>query len=154
MDNKTKILKRHLRSKFEVLNKYEFKLFYSIMVHYWVNYKFFINKWNFFDLWCELNELCHEVDKSFPDPHDDHKLMLSFCKEHPLYFIDILNLKLVKSLFRKYMDKDLEVIVIALKKLRTEGLRAAYEYINEAMGLAEDVDELVQQTEDNIKAFS
>ena len=154
MDNKTKILKRHLRSKFEVLNKYEFKLFYSIMVHYWVNYKFFINKWNFFNLWCELNELCHEVDESFPDPHDDHKLMVSFCNEHPLYFIDILNLKLVKSLFWKYMDKDLEVIIIAMRKLHREGLRAAYVYINEAMSLSEDINELVRQSEEYLKAFS
>jgi hypothetical protein len=52
------------------------------------------------------------------------------------------------------MDKDLEVIIIAMRKLHREGLRAAYEYINAAMGLAENIDELVQQTEDNIKAFS
>ena len=154
MDNKTKILKRHLRSKFEVMGKEEFKLFYSIFVHYWVNYKFFINKWNFFNLWCELNKLCHEMDESFPDQYDDHNLVKDFCIEHPFYFVDKLSLKLVKSLFWRYMDKDLEVIIIAMKKLHQEGLRAAYEYINEAMGLAEDIDELVQQTEDNIKAFS
>jgi len=154
MDNKTKILKRHLRSKFEVMGKEEFKLFYSIFVHYWVNYKFFINKWNFFNLWCELNKLCHETDESFPDQHEDHIAVKSFCIEHPFYFIDMLNLKLVKALFWRYMDKDLEVIIIAMKKLHREGLRATYEYINEAMGLTEDIDELVQQTEDNIRAFS
>ena len=46
MDNKAKILKRHLRSKLEVMNKEEFKLFYSILVHYWVNNKYFISKMN------------------------------------------------------------------------------------------------------------
>ncbi len=44
------------------MNKEEFKLFYSILVHYWVNYKFFISKMSFFNMWCELNKLCHEVD--------------------------------------------------------------------------------------------
>ena len=154
MDNKTKILKRHLRSKLEVMDKEEFKLFYSILVHYWVNYKFFINKWNFFNLWCELNELCHEIDESFPDQHDDHKLVKDFCIEHPFYFIVMLDLRLVKKLFWEYINKDLEVIITAMGKLHSEGLRAAYEYINKARGLSENIDELVQQTEDNIKAFS
>ena len=154
MDNKTKILKRHLRSKLEVMDKEEFKLFYSILVHYWVNNKFFISKMNFFNMWCELNKLCHEVDESFPDRYDDHTLVKDFCIEHPFYFIDMLSLKLVKSLFWRYMDKDLEVIIIAIRKLHREDLRAAYEYINEAMGLSEDVDELVLQTEEHIKEFS
>ena len=107
MDNKTKILKRHLRNRLEVIDKEEFKLFYSILVHYWVNYKFFINKWNFFNLWCELNELCHETDESFPDQYDDHKLVKAFCIEHPFYFIVMLDLRLVKKLFWEYMDQDL-----------------------------------------------
>ena len=154
MDNKKIILKRPLRSRFEVMDKEEFKLFYSILVHYWYKYKFFISTMNFYNMWCELNELCHEVDESFPDPHDDHKLVKDFCIEHPFYFVDILNLKLVKSLFWRHMDKDLEVIVIALEKLHTEGLRASYEYINKVMELSEDVDELVRQTEENIKGFS
>ena len=154
MDNKAKILKRHLRSKLEVMDKEEFKLFYSILVHYWVNNKFFISKMNFFNMWCELNKLCHEVDESFPDQYDDHKLVKDFCIEHPFYFVDILSLKLVKSLFWRYMDKDLEVIIIAMRKLHREGLRAAYECINEAMGLSENIDELVQETEEHMKAFS
>lgn len=41
-----------------------------------------------------------------------------------------------------------------MRKLHTEDLRAAYEYINETMGLSEDVDELVHQTEEHMKAFS
>ena len=108
---------------------------------------FFIDKWNFFNLWCELNKLCHEVDESFPDQYDDHKLVKDFCIAHPFYFVDILSLKLVKSLFWRYMDKDLEVIISAMRKLHREGLRAAYEYINEAMGLDENVEELAQETE-------
>ena len=41
-----------------------------------------------------------------------------------------------------------------MRKLHREDLRAAYEYINGAMGLSENVDELVQETEKNIKEFS
>ena len=146
--------KTELRKSLQKLDTYKFKLFFTIVASYWVKYKFFISDQNFFNLWCELNELCHEVDESFPDQYDDHKLVKDFCIAHPFYFVDILSLKLVKSLFWRYMDKDLEVIVIALKKLHTEGLRASYEYINKVMGLSEDVDELVRQTEKNIKGFS
>ena len=154
MDNKTKILKRHLRSKLEVMDKEEFKLFYSILVHYWVNNKFFISKMNFFNMWCELNKLCHEADESFPDQYDDHTLVKDFCIAHPFYFVDILSLKLVKSLFWRYMDKDLDTIIDATIKLHREGLRAAYECINEAMGLSEDADKLVSNTEEHMKEFS
>ena len=113
-----------------------------------------MSKMNFFHLWCELNELCHETDESFPDQHTDHNLMKDFCIAHPFYFVDILSLKLVKSLFWRHMDKYREVIICAMQKLHREGLRAAYEYINEAMGLGENVEELVQETEKNIKEFS
>ena len=146
MDNKTKILKRHLRSKLEVMDKEEFKLFYSIIVHYWVNYKFFIDKWNFFNLWCELNELCHEMDESFPDPYD-RELIKSYCLSHPYYFIDILDLELIINLFCEYCDDRLGILTQVINKLDTEGLRAAYAYANEALGLYENIDELVYETE-------
>ena len=140
MDNKTKIQKRQLRNTLERLDKYQFKLFLNIIVHYWANYKLFMSKMNFFHLWCELNEHCHAADTSFHDQHTDHKLVKDFCIKHPYYFVDILDIGLIKKLFWEHMDKDLEVIIIALRKLHREGLRAAYEYINEAMGLSEDVD--------------
>ena len=154
MDNKTKIQKRQLRNTLEALDKHQFKLFLNIIVHYWANYKFFMSKMNFFHLWCELNELCHETDESFPDQHTDHKLMKDFCIKHPYYFVDILDLGLVKKLFCEYMDQDLDTIIDATIKLHREGLRTAYEYINEAMGLSEDVDKLVSNTEKHMKEFS
>jgi hypothetical protein len=52
------------------------------------------------------------------------------------------------------MDKDLEVIIIAMRKLHREDLRAAYEYINKAMGLSEDVEQLILNTEEHMKEFS
>lgn len=151
MDYKTK---KTLKNNLDKLDKQQFKIFFTIIVHYWVSYKYFISKRNFFNLWCELNELCHKTDESFPDQHTDHELVKSYCHAHPYYFVDILELELVKNLFCQYLDKDLETITIAIEKLHTGGLKAACESINEAMGLFEDIDELVRQSEDHLKAFS
>jgi hypothetical protein len=62
------------------LDKHQLKQFYGVLVHYWASHYFFISKRNLFNLWCELNYLCAEVDESFPDPYDDQKLMLSLSK--------------------------------------------------------------------------
>ena len=153
-NNKIRKLKRQLQNKLEVMDKEEFKLFYSILVHYWVNYRIFLSRMNFFYMWCELNKLCHEVDENFPDQYENHKAVRDFCVEHPFYFVDILDLRVVKSIFWRYIHKDLEVINIALRKLHREGLRAAYEYINWAMDLKENIDELVKETEKNMEEFS
>ena len=135
------------------LDKRQLKLFYSILVHYWVKNKSFISKQNFFNLWCELNELCCEVDESFPDPHDDHKLTTSFCQAHPFYFIDMLEPGLVKNLFCEYLDNKIDILSAAVNKLHTEGLRAAYEYCNKAMGMDENIEELVSGTEKYVSIF-
>ena len=135
------------------LDKRQLKLFYSVLVHYWVKNKSFISKQNFFNLWCELNELCCEADESFPDPHDDHKLTTSFCQAHPFYFIDMLDPELVKNLFCEYLDNKIDILITVANKLHTEDLRAAYEYCNEAMGMDENVDELVSRTEEYVNIF-
>ena len=153
MDNKTKILKRHLRSKLEVMDKEEFKLFYSILVHYWVNNKFFISKMNFFNMWCELNKLCSIVDESFPDPYDDRELLKSYCQEHPYYFTDILEPGLIADLFCEYLDDRLNILVTILDKLTTGDLRASYEYSNRALGLNENVDDLVKESLEHLRTY-
>ena len=135
------------------LDKRQLKLFYSVLVHYWVKNKSFISKQNFFNLWCELNELCCEVDESFPDPHDDHHLTTSFCQAHPFYFIDMLEPGLVIKLFCDYLDNKLDILITVAKKLHTEDLRAVYEYCNEAMGMDENIDELVSGTEEYVNIF-
>ena len=83
------------------LDVQQFKLFFSVLTHYWVKQKVFISSRNFFNLWCELNELCHEMDESFPDPYD-RELIKSYCLSHPYYFIDILDLELIINLFCEY----------------------------------------------------
>ena len=142
-----------LRVELKKLDKRQMKLFYGIMVHYWVKDKSFISKQNFFNLWCELNELCCEVDESFPDPHDDHHLTTSFCQAHPFYFIDMLEPEIVKNLFCEYLDNKIDILTTVAKILHMGDLRAAYEYCNKAMGMNEDVDELVSGTEEYINIF-
>ena len=88
-------------------DKAQLKALYDILVHYWVNQKAFISKRNFFNLWCELNVLCHEVDEGFPDIND-HELVKSYCHQHPYYFIDILDTGIVIKLFCKHLDDRLE----------------------------------------------
>ena len=136
------------------LDKRQLKLFYSVLVHYWVKNKSFISKQNFFNLWCELNELCSEVNEGFPEPHDDHKLLKSYCQAHPFYFIDMLEPGLVIKLFCDHLDNKIDILTTAVNKLRTGGIKAAYEYSNKALGFGEDVDKLVMEAEEYIKYFS
>ena len=154
MDYKDKIEKSILKDNLLKLNKQQLKQFYSILVHYWVNQNAFISKQNFKNLWCELNCICSEVDDSFPDPYDDYELIKSFCQAHPFYFIDMLEPELVIKLFCYYLDDRLDVLNVAVNKLRIEGLWAAYEHSNKALGLTENIEKLVTQTEEYIKTFS
>ena len=148
--NNKSVLKDNLMK----LSKYQLKLFYGMFVHYRASHGLFMNQQNLFNLWCELNFLCAEVDESFPDPYDDHELLKSYCHEHPYYFIDILAPELVTNLFCEYLDNRIDVLAMVANKLGTEGLKAAYERSNEALGLSENVDELVLNAEEHLKAFS
>ena len=134
-------------------DKAQLKALYGILVHYWVNQKAFISKRNFFNLWCELNVLCHEVDEGFPDIND-HELVKSYCHQHPYYFIDILDTGIVIKLFCKHLDDRLDVLATMAQKLDTEGIWAACECANEALGLSENIDELVAEIEEHIKTYS
>ena len=142
-----------LKDELLKLNERQLKLFYSVMVHYWVKNKSFISKQNFFNLWCELNKLCSEVDEGFPEPHDDYKLLKSYCQAHPFYFIDMLEPGLVIKLFCEYLDNKLDILITVAKKLHTGDLRAAYEYCNEAMEMDGNVDKLVSRTEEYVNIF-
>ena len=148
--NNKSVLKDNLMK----LNQYQLKLFYGMLVHYWAEYRFFIGKQNFFNLWCELNYLCYEVDESFPSPYDDYELLKSFCHAHPYYFIDILDPELVINLFCEYLDDRIDVLAMVANKLSTEGLKAAYEHSNEVLVLSENVEELVAEAEEHLKTFS
>ena len=146
--------KNELKEYLLKLNTRQFKLFYSMLVHYWVTQKAFMSNQNFLNLWCELNLLCSQVDESFPDPYYDRQLIKSFCQAHPYYFIDILDLKLIVELFCEHCDDRLDVLATIANKLHMDGLKAAYEYSNKALSLSENTDELVRQTEEHMKSFS
>lgn len=154
MNYNDKIEKIRLKENLLKLNQRQLKLFYGMFVHYWVKYKFFISKQNFFNLWCELNELCHDVDEGFPEPHNDHELLKSYCYAHPYYFIDILDSMVVIGLFCEYLDDRIYILTMMANKLDTECLWAAYECSNNALRLTENIAELVAESEAHLKANS
>jgi len=134
-------------------DKSQLKAFYGLLIHYRVSQNAFISRQNVFNLWCELNVLCHEVDEGFPNI-DDHELVKSYCHDHPYYFIDILDTEPVIKLFCQYLDDRLDVLTTMAQKLDAEEIWAACEYVNEALGMSEDIDELVTEIEKHIKEFS
>ena len=135
------------------LNAYQFKVFYAAFVHYRVHHECFISKQNLFNLWCELNLLCHELDESFPDQYDDHEALKDYCHFHPYYFIDRLPLELLAKLFTQYIDDRIDLLINFVKTLYDADMRAAYTYMNDALELNESIDELVSETEIHIKFF-
>ena len=136
------------------LSPYQLKLFYGMLVHYWAEYRYFISNQSFFNLWCELNFLCADVDESFPDPFDDRELLKSYCHSHPYYFIDILYPEVVAELFCEHLDDRMDTLATVAAKLHTEGLCAACAYATKALGLHEDADELVAQAEEHVQTYS
>ena len=149
-----KVIRRKLKEKLLKLDNRQLKLFYGMLVHYWVKYKFFISSQNFLNLWCELNKLCSEVDEGFPDPYDDRELLKSYCQSHPYYFIDILEPGLITDLFCECLDDCLDVLATIADKLSTGDLRASYEYSNRVLGLNENVEELVKKSLEHLRAYS
>ena len=147
------VAKQTLYDYLSKLTAAQFKVFYAAFVHYWVNHKYFISKQNFFDLWCEFNFLCHELDESFPDQYDDHDAIKDFCHFHPYYFIDRLPLDLVAKLFAEHVDDRVDLLTDFAKLLLESDMHTAYTYMNDALGLAESVDYLVSETETHIKFF-
>ena len=135
------------------LSAKQFKVFYAAFVHYFIGHKFFISKQNYLNLWCELNLLCHEFDETFPDQYDDFELLKDFCHFHPYYFIDRLPLELVAKLFAQYVNDRIDLLANFAKILYEADMRAAYTYMNDALGLDESVDDLISETEIHIKFF-
>lgn len=145
---------RSLFKNLSKLDKNQFKIFYSILVHYYTNHKYFISTQNFFNLWCELNLLCHELDESFPEHYDDHNEIKSFCQTHHYYFIDNLPLNIISTLFSKFIDDRVDILTNVVKTLFEVNIFAAYVYANKTLGLNEPINELVSDTLDHIKYYS
>ena len=152
--NDDKSLKSMLKENLLKLDTHQLKLFYGVLVHYWASHNFFISKRNLFNLWCELNYLCAEVDESFPEPYYNFELLKSFYIQHPYYFIDILSPELVINLFCQHLDDRLDLLIDIARKIHTDGLRGAYECSNKTLELSEDIDVLVSETEEHVRLYS
>ena len=111
------------------LNIKEFKALYGIFVFCWSRGKSFISTQSFFNLWCEVNKLCHELDESFPSQYDDRTVIRDFCIAHPYYFIDRLPIDLISRLFAEHCDEQLEALETLLQVLHNNGTIAAINYI-------------------------
>ena len=151
LDNPNQRLLYEYLSKFSLL---QFKQFYCLFVHYWTNYRCFISQQNLFNLWCELNQLCHESDESFPDQYDDYEVMKSFCMTYPYYFIDKLPIPLIADLLAQYTDDTKDVLLNTVKALYEKDLHAAYTYVNNALTLNESIETLVSETHRHTHSFS
>ena len=149
--NKEKLI---LYKQLKKLNIAQFKMFYGAFVHYLVNYNCFISKQNLFNLRCELNQLCHELDESFPDQYDDHQLMKSFFLAHPYYYMDKLPIELMAKLFADHVDDRIDILAAIAKTIFETDIYAAYAYANKVLGLNEQVDTLAAQAQKHIKDFS
>lgn len=129
-----------------LLNKFnqtQFKNFYIIFVRYWLTYNFFISKQKLYNLWCELNRLCHESDESFPDRYDDFAEMRYFWQVHPYYFIERLPLPIVAQLFAEYVDNRVDILVNIVKTLSESDVYAACAYADKALGLDGAIETIV-----------
>ena len=144
-------------SLYEYLSKLDaeqFKLFYSVLVHYRARYKYFISKQNLFNLCCELNQFCHEMDESFPDQYDDHEIMKSFFLAHPYYYMDTLPIDLIARLFTEYVNDHADILANIAKTIYETDIHAMVAYANRALGLNEPASILVSQIQNYIKCFS
>ena len=144
------LLYKHLSE----LDTKHFKVFYGILVHCRAHGYHFISTEKFFKLWCELNALCYEADKSFPNPYVDRQLLKTYCHNHPYYFIDILPLETVAKLFAEYCDEHLDVLARFVRILSRQGSRAAHRYIMVTFCLDHTLDELASDSEEHIEAYS
>jgi hypothetical protein len=144
------------RSLYKTLSKLtaqQFKYFYCIFVHCWASHKSFIDIYDFYELWSELNHLCHETNNSFPIQSNNKELEL-YCKNHPYYFIDILPIDVIAYLFSQYVDEHLDILSNVARSLHETDLKVACFYIIKAMDLDDSIDELVADTEAHVNCFS
>lgn len=148
------ISKQELYELLIKLNQHQFKVLYATIVHCWSQDKSFLNKRHFFNLWCELNYFCHIVDESFPDPHDDHELIKDFCHAHPYYFINILPINLISSLFAEHLNQNLDILSNLINLIYKQDNTSAQQYLIDSLHLEEsNADNLAANIEEHIKQF-
>ena len=143
-----------IEERLQKLDTYQLKIFYAMVVHCRAHDKSFISTQNLFNLWCELNALCHELAESFPDPYDDHAVLKDFCQAHPYYFIDTLPVELIAKLFAEHVDQHLDTLSKLIQIIYEQDVKAALQYSIHKFGIDHTADELVADLEKHIKYFS
>lgn len=143
-----------LYKQLKKLDNAQFKIFYGAFVHYLVNYNFFISKQNLFNLRCELNLLCHELDESFPDQYDNHQVIKSFFLAHPYYYMDKLPAELMAKLFSEYVDDHISILATIAKTILEADIYTTYNYAINALNLKEQTDVVVTQAQAHLNDFS
>ena len=143
--------KKFIKTQLSQLNIKQFKIFYATLIHCRAHKYDFISTQNFFDLWCELNVLCYELDESFPDPYDDYQLIKDFWHTHPYFFIDCLPRILIAKLFAKYCDTNLDVLATFIQILHDQNAYAANKYIIDAFRLDHSADEFTIDMQNHIE---
>ncbi len=144
-----------IKERLQTLDTHQLKIFYAIIVHCRAHQKSFISAPNLFNLWCELNTLCHDLDPSFPNPYNDHKLLKDFCQAHPYYFIDILPHNLIAKLFSEYFDQRLETLSQLIQIIHEQDIKAAHQYIITTLDITDHtVEELVADLKEHLQYYS
>lgn len=136
------------------LDAKQLKTFYAIIVHCRAHNIHFISTQNLFNLWCELNVLCAELDESFPTPYDDQLLLKSFCSTHPYYFIDILPIELIAKLFAEHLDQHPNTLINLIQIMYEQDSKAAHQYIIDKFKFNHTADELDFDLKEHIKQYS
>ena len=136
------------------LNSKQLKAFYAIFINCRSRGYSFISNRNFFNLWCELNYLCHIADEGFPVPYNDHKLLKSFCEQYPFYFIDRLSTEVIAKHFAEHCDENTDVLTELTKVLCKRDYKSVQQYISDNFKLEQTVDKLVSDLENHIEPYT
>ncbi len=148
-------LRSQIKERLQKLDTDQLKIFYAIIVHCRAHQKSFISTPNLFNLWCELNQLCHELDESFPNPYDDHKLLKDFCQAHPYYFIDILPHNIIAKLFSEYFDQRLETLSELIQIIYAQDIKAAHQYVIDTLCIHDHTaEEFVYDLKEHLEYYS
>ena len=138
----------------KLLTADQFKSFYCFFIQQQDSKHYLISDQNFFNLRCELNQLCHEIDEGFPDQYDDYELMNSFFLAHPYYYMDKLPIELMARLFAEHVDDHIDILSGIAQTVFEADIYATYSYANKALGLNEHIDTIATKAQNHIKNFS
>ena len=140
------------------LNKRKFKIWYTMLVHFYQEHDLFITPLSFRDLWLKIGARCHVKDQTSPNPYSGQiHNYTEHWKQNPYFFFDILSLSDLSVQFSRYCDDNVEILARIAEMLFLKDTRAAYEYVIQALNLPENseesIDDLVLQIEEHVARY-